>query len=86
MRIDLLSLLMDHCKADPEAVQEEVISGCKLSITQIRDKLYFLGNILYEDLDNQIYVVSVRAGFSNMSNAVVALQLCDFFLCFKVKT
>lgn len=83
MRIDLLSLLMDHCKADPEAVQEEVISGCKLSIMQIRDKLYFLGNILYEDLDNQIYVVSVRAGFSNMSNAVVALQLCGTKLYIK---
>lgn len=77
MRMDLLKLLMDHCKTDPEAVQEEVISGCKLSITQIRDKLYLLGNILYEDLDSRIYVVSVRAGLFNMSNAVVALQLCD---------
>ena len=75
MHIDLQKLLMEHCNADPALIQEETVSGCALSITQIRDKLYLLGNILYEDLANQAYVASVRAGFANMNSAVIALQL-----------
>lgn len=75
MRVDLRKLLMDHCTADPDMVKEKNVSGCVLSITQIRDKLYLFGNILYEDLDNQIYVASVRSGFANMNSAVIALQL-----------
>ena len=75
MRVDLRKLLMDYCNADPDMVKETCVSGCVLSITQIRDKLYLLGNILYEDLDNQIYVASVRSGFANMDSAVIALRL-----------
>ena len=75
MHIDLRKLLKEYCNADPALIQEETVSGCVLSITQIRDKLYLLGNILYEDLENQAYVASVRAGFANMNNAVIALQL-----------
>ena len=75
MRIDLRKLLMEHCSAAPDMVREKAVSGCVLSITQIRDKLYLLGNILYEDIDNQVYVASVRSGFANMNSAVIALQL-----------
>lgn len=75
MRVDLQKLLMEHCTASPDAVKEQTIPSCALSITQIRDKLYLLGNILHEDLDNQVYVAAVRAGFGNMNSAVVALQL-----------
>ena len=75
MRVDLQKLLMEHCSANPTMVKEETVDGCVLSITQIRDKLYLLGNILYEDLDNKVYVASVRAGFANMNAAIIALQL-----------
>lgn len=75
MRVDLQKLLTEHCSATPAMVKEETVDGCVLSITQIRDKLYLLGNILYEDLDNKVYVASVRAGFANMNAAIVALQL-----------
>lgn len=75
MRVDLQNLLLEHCNANPAMIMEKSISNCVLTITQIRDKLYLLGNILHEDLDNQVYVASVRAGFANMNCAVIALQL-----------
>lgn len=75
MHIDLQELLMEYCDANPEAVQKKDLDDCSLSITQIRDKLYRLGTILYEDLENQICVASVRAGFADMNQAVVVIQL-----------
>lgn len=75
MRTDLQKLLTEYCAASPDTVKEQMIPSCALSITQIRDKLYLLGKILHEDLDSQVYVAAVHAGFGNMNNAVVALQL-----------
>ena len=75
MHVDLKELLMDYCNANPSAVVEETVSDCVLSITQLRDRLYLLGNILYEDIDSEVYVTSVRAGIAKLSNATVALQL-----------
>lgn len=75
MRVDLRKLLAEYCNADPDMIQEKTVDECVLAITQIRDKLYILGNILHEDLDNQTYVVAIRSGFANMSSAVIAMQL-----------
>lgn len=75
MQINLKKLLMEYCDANPDNIQKQNISDCALSITQLRDRLYLLGNILYEDLDNQIYVASVRAGFADMNRAIIAMQL-----------
>lgn len=75
MQIDLVSLLMEHGCSDTKSVKETIISECALSIIQMRDRLYMLGNILYEDLDRQVYVAKVRAGYCNMNSAVVAMQL-----------
>lgn len=75
MHIDLVSLLMEHGCSDTKSIKKTVISECVLSILQIRDRLYMLGNIIYEDLDRQVYVAKVRAGYGNMNSAVVAMQL-----------
>ena len=75
MRIDLVSLLMEYGCPNSDSAKETVISGCTLSILQIRDRLYLFGKILYEDLDNQVYVAAVRVGYGNMNSAVVAIQL-----------
>ena len=76
MSVDLRKLLLEYCNAAPDMIIEETATGCELSIVQIRDKLYLLGSILYEDLENQVYVASVRSGFGNMNSTVIALQLC----------
>lgn len=75
MRVDLKTLLTEYCAATPDMMKEKTISSFGLTITQIRDKLYMLGNILHEDLDNQVYVASVHAGVANLSSAIVVLQL-----------
>lgn len=75
MQVVLRKLLQEYCNVDQDAVKTGETSECILTITQIRDRLYLLGNILYEDLDSQIYVASVRTGIANMNSAVVALQL-----------
>ena len=75
MQVDLQKLLMEYCNAVPEHIQKKNVPDCTISITNLRDGLYLLGNILYEDLDNQIYIASIRAGFANMDSAVVVMQL-----------
>lgn len=76
MQNDLRKLLLEYSSATVEKIQETVVAECKLSFEQIRDRLYLLGNILYEDLENQVYVAYVRAGIGNMSGAILAMQLC----------
>ena len=75
MHIDLQALLMEHGNAKTEHIQEIKLPDCPLSILQIRDRLYLLGSILYEDLEHQVYVAAIRSGFADMGHAVVALQL-----------
>lgn len=75
MHIDLQALLAEHCNAQSEHIQEIKIHDCPLSILQIRDRLYLLGSILYEDLEHQVYVAAIRSGFADMGHAVIALQL-----------
>lgn len=70
MQNDLRKLLLEYSSATVEKIQETVVAECKLSFEQIRDRLYLLGNILYEDLENQVYVAYVRAGIGNMSEIV----------------
>ena len=75
MSADLRKLLTEYGCQDTQATQETVIDNCVLTFAQIRDSLYLLGNILYEDIDNCIYVATIRSGFRNMNSAVVAMQL-----------
>ena len=75
MRIDLKALLMEYNCPSLDLVHEGAIPECTLSFLQLRDALLVRGKILYEDLDNQVYVAFLRAGFGNMSNVLMAIQL-----------
>ena len=77
MRIDLHKLLKEHCNVKPKQIKEKTLNAPNLAISQLRDRLYILGNILHEDLQNQVYVASVSTDDSNMTSAVVAMQLID---------
>ena len=77
MNVDLKKLLMEYGCQDMSLVEKIVISDCTLTFTQLRDKLYLLGNILYEDKGNSVYVATISSGFRNMNYAVVAMQLHD---------
>lgn len=75
MRDNLRKLLVEYGNAQVEDIQETSIENCSLSFMQLRDWLLLLGNVLYEDLNSQIYVAYIRAGSANLSGAVVAMQL-----------
>lgn len=75
MRVDLKELLLNYGYSDKYTMHEMLIQDCTLSFLQVRDKLYVLGNILYEELESQVYVASIPAGFCDMNRAIIALQL-----------
>lgn len=75
MQSNLKNLIIEYgCPAE-DCIQETTITNSVLSFLQIRDLLYSFGSILYEDIEQHIYVASLRAGFGNMNNVIVALQL-----------
>lgn len=47
----------------------------KLNIYNLRDILISLGKIHYEDLENNIYIVSIYGGFFKKNRALVAFHL-----------
>lgn len=75
MRTDLKALLIEYGCPSPDIIHEGIISECSLSFLQIRDRLYRMGKILFEDTERQIYVAIIRSGFGNMNHAIVAMQL-----------
>ena len=75
MEADLKKLLMQYGCDDASAIQEKIFANCAKSIKEIRDELFFIGNILYEDLPNEVYVAQIRVGLWKMSAATVAMQL-----------
>jgi len=77
MSINLVSLLDEYGCTNLENAKETIITDCKLSILQIRDCLHLMGNILHEDLENQIYVAKIHSGYGNMNYDIIALQLQD---------
>lgn len=77
MNYNLKELLVDYGCKNPNNIKEMSVSECKLSILQVRDALLLLGEILYENVEEQVYVATIRAGYGNMNSAVVALKLCE---------
>ena len=76
MRIDLRKLLQEHHgSVEVDKIQEFTVEECTLTFLQLRDRLYLLGTILFEDVQNEVYVAHVRAGFGNLSGATLAMQL-----------
>lgn len=74
MRVDLKNILTEYGCKDVSAAQE-IFVDCSQSFLQIRDSLLCMGNILFEDQDEQVYAATIRAGFRDMNAAVVVLQL-----------
>ena len=77
MNIELNSLLEEYGCKNPNSIKETIVSECKLSVLQVRDILLLLGNVLYENLDEQIYVAEIRAGYGNLNSAVIVVKLCQ---------
>ncbi len=71
---ELLNALKEIGYSENEKVENKKIAVNKLTFTKLRDKLFILGKIIYEDKSNQIYIAEIRP--SKMGNtAVVAFKL-----------
>ena len=73
----LCHLLTDYGYQNSDSVDCRTFQECHLSFLQIRDRLIPIGTILHEDLDDNVYVVSIPSGFQNRNQAIVALQLAE---------
>ncbi len=71
------SVIKKYVDPSKGSLEQEVIENCELSLLQIRDRIALLGNIIEEDLENQIYVYTVNKGASAFANAVVAVRKED---------
>lgn len=72
-----LRILKKFIRLEEGKVVEKTIEIRNFTLINLRESLIGLGTILYEDLDNNIYVLSVKAGFADKNNAVIMCQLND---------
>lgn len=75
MRVDLLNLLTKYGCPNKERAHEETITNSIITFHQVRDFLISFGEIFHEDIENNVYVASVRSGLFGMNRTIVALQL-----------
>lgn len=52
----------------------------ELQFIKLRDVLIAKGKILYEDLNKQVYVATIKGGWFKLNSAVAALHLSDNML------
>lgn len=72
----LIEILNKHIKTKAEKIVFYMERIQNIKFTKLRDSVYFLnGNILEEDLENHIYVASIKGGMFNSNYAYVVMQL-----------
>lgn len=50
------------------------------TILHVRDMLYTIGKIIGENLEDSMYIATVRVGFLNLNEAVVIIKIVDNIL------
>lgn len=81
----LMNKLNEHFNTKENKIifHSERLQNAKFS--KLRDAVYDLdGNILEEDLDDNIYVASIKGGTFNANYAYVAMQLTDEEVSFAI--
>ena len=65
---ELKDALLENGYSGEEELQEKEIINEELSFTKLRDKLYSLGAVVFEDQNNHIYIVNIKSNI--LSNTV----------------
>ncbi len=77
---ELKDALLENGYSGEEKLQETEILSEGLSFIKLRDKLYSLGDIVFEDKNNYIYIVNIKPSF--LSNTVtVAIKWNSKKIC-----
>lgn len=71
---------VNHELSDIVGKKAALFSNCSISVQtltfmKLRDILYGTGDILYENLEKQIYVATIKSGFFNLHYATLAIML-----------
>lgn len=74
MNIELKNLLEEYGCKNQEDIKETIITECNVSILQLRDILLLLGEILYENLEQKIYVAKIS---HSSTTCTVAVKLSE---------
>lgn len=72
---DLYKKLRTYMNFNEKDVVYKEIVVSDMTLMQLRDSLIGIGTILEEDLQEQVYVISIMAGVANMNAAVIAVKL-----------
>ena len=72
---ELNSVLIDNTSADPKTISNETYRVYGLTLIKLRDILYRIGSICYEDLETGVYVASLKGGIKKKNTTVLALYL-----------
>ena len=70
MNVELMNLLEEYGCKNQETIKETIITECNISILQLRDILLLIGEILYENLEQQIYVAKISQRSTTCTVAV----------------
>ena len=76
---ELKDALLENGYSGEEELQEKEIINEELSFTKLRDKLYSLGDVVFEDQNNHIYIrfLMPLIKFSNVHVFVFVCLECD---------
>ena len=73
---------MENGYSGEEELQEKEIINEELSFTKLRDKLYSLGDIVFEDKNNHIYIVNIKSNIlSNTVTIAIKWKAKKIYLC-----
>lgn len=72
---DLCRKLRTYIDLKEKDVVYKDIVVCDMTLMQLRDSIIGFGTILEENIQEQIYVISIMAGTANMNATVVAIKL-----------
>jgi len=78
----LINKLKEYAPIKENKLVERTVDVKDMTILRLRDSLIGIGKILEEDLEANVYVLSVNAGAADMNSAVVAVHLEDDKLYF----
>lgn len=74
---ELKQKLSQYADIGEKDVCQQQINRDALTYLQLRDRLLTLGNILEEDIEQNIYVVAIQAGAFHGNTAIIAVQLSE---------
>ena len=79
---ELIDALKKNGYSGEEELQKKEIKSEGLSFTKLRDKLYALGEIIFEDQVKHIYIVTIKPNIlSNTVTVAIKLKTNNLYIC-----